>query len=226
MGRNLTIEIRAPDGYLNATGIGHKAAKNRRFKDWERQKTTIELMQQILKSRTSITRENEPAASGSLPLLDPHASGSILPVDPCASEGSVSSDSLSDLEAPAVNPFASLIIRDMNQPNGKRAIWIHPDLAIDFVKWVAPAFKLAVSRHIQSYMRGEVTTEDSQAVAQAIAKSSKAGTKQLTLAGQPVTMAKEVPAADESCRLYVWFVMMKQNIGLYTHSINFMPRQP
>ena len=57
-----------------------------------------------------------------------------------------------------------LVQTDSHLPNGQRATWIHPDLAIPYVAWAAPAFDLKVSRHIQAFMRGEVTTEQSLAV--------------------------------------------------------------
>ena len=61
-----------------------------------------------------------------------------------------------------------LVDVDLSGANGERATWIHPDLAIPYVTWVAPEFELAVSRHIKAFMKVEVTTEQSLAVRELI----------------------------------------------------------
>ena len=62
-------------------------------------------------------------------------------------------------------PAEDVVCYDAHAPVGQRFTWIHPDLAVPYVAWVAPAFELAVSRHMQAYMRGEVTTEAYEEVA-------------------------------------------------------------
>lgn len=69
-----------------------------------------------------------------------------------------------------------LVSIDTHKPVGQRFTWIHPDLAVPYVAWVAPAFELAVSRHIQAFMRGEVTTEQSQEVKAQIEKGKSVET--------------------------------------------------
>ncbi len=63
----------------------------------------------------------------------------------------------------AGNP-ADLVQHVMTGPNEMRGTWVHPHVAPDLAAWCSPSFRAAVSTLVYRYMRGQVTTEESQEV--------------------------------------------------------------
>lgn len=49
--------------------------------------------------------------------------------------------------------------------------WVHPRVAIRLTEWCSVKFSVETTGVIYRYMRGEVTTEESQALAQTITGS-------------------------------------------------------
>lgn len=58
-----------------------------------------------------------------------------------------------------------LVITSMGRNGGT---WVHPDVGIELAGWCSVKFKVQVIGLVRRYMRGEVTTEESTQVAQAI----------------------------------------------------------
>lgn len=56
--------------------------------------------------------------------------------------------------------------------NETRGTWVHPRVAIDLAQWISPSFKVAVVTLVERYATGQVTTEESRAVAENIAAGS------------------------------------------------------
>lgn len=125
-GKQLIIEIRTCDKYVNATRIGQLAGDAKKWAFFERSERCQNLIKQLEIDPARLQKRN----------LEP-------------------------------------VMVDRNKPINERFTWIHPDLVVPYVAWVAPAFELAVSRHIQAFMNGEVTTEQSKAIKTQIDKGKK-----------------------------------------------------
>lgn len=60
------------------------------------------------------------------------------------------------------------LIKATDGGNGDRHSWVHPRVAINLAQWISPEFDVAVSGVVHRYLTGQVTTEESQAVALAL----------------------------------------------------------
>lgn len=58
-----------------------------------------------------------------------------------------------------------LIKKEMDRPNGERATWVHPRVAIHVAGWCSAELDVAMNDVLHRYMTGKVTTEESMAVA-------------------------------------------------------------
>ncbi len=89
----------------------------------------------------------------------------------------------------SVKISTDLLIRTVSSgKNENRGTFIHPRVAINLAQWISPEFDVAVSELVDRYVNGEVTTEESQTVAETIAKTKRKGKK---------------PVYDDSCDIYV-----------------------
>jgi hypothetical protein len=50
--------------------------------------------------------------------------------------------------------------------------WAHPDVAVDCAMWCSPNFGIAVSRLVQKFMSGKLTTEESEATSSQLASAA------------------------------------------------------
>lgn len=57
------------------------------------------------------------------------------------------------------------VVMDINGPGDNRQSWIHPTLAVELLAWCNRKFRVRAACVIQRYMTGQVTTEESRAVA-------------------------------------------------------------
>lgn len=61
-------------------------------------------------------------------------------------------------------PIVELVVQQ-HSGNGGRHTWVHPQIAINLAAWCSAEFDAAVSSLVFRYMTGQVTTEESRAVA-------------------------------------------------------------
>ena len=62
-------------------------------------------------------------------------------------------------------PSIDLIRTTTSGPNHLRGTWIHHRLAIHLAQWVSPLFAVKITELVDRYVRGEITTAESRAVA-------------------------------------------------------------
>src|SRR5215217_4340652 len=76
-----------------------------------------------------------------------------------------------------------LLVRQITDgPNNSRGTWVHPRIAINLASWISAVFEVKVSGTIERYIRGEITTEESQAAANIVSGSMcTAGNQAVTL---------------------------------------------
>lgn len=75
---------------------------------------------------------------------------------------------IASLERWAGIPADLLISAICTGPNHLRGTFVHPDIAINLAQWISPDFAIAVSQLVRRYASGNITTEESQAMAAAI----------------------------------------------------------
>lgn len=135
----VTVEIRTSDGFVNATKMAQSAGKE--WKNYFKSDNTRSFLAQLSRSLSVSTVPGgaDPSAHGT----DPIGSGSV-------------SQAL----------YSKVVCSIMNGCNGSRGTWVHPQVAIDFARWISPKFAVAVTDIIFRYATGKVTTSESQNAAQ------------------------------------------------------------
>lgn len=93
---------------------------------------------------------------------------------------------LNQLRRSVSNVTDHLIDSITTGPNSERGTWVHPQVAIHLAQWLSPEFAVAVTELVLRYSKGEVTTEESQALAADIAAAKR-----------PVPDFDEVTTVDE-----------------------------
>ena len=70
-------------------------------------------------------------------------------------------------------PVHDLLYFDADAPNGKRATWIHEDAVIHLAIWISDTFAVQANKVVKRYLKGEITTEESQAAAAALKQQQR-----------------------------------------------------
>jgi hypothetical protein len=72
---------------------------------------------------------------------------------------------LKELSSNTGIPVLDLVISKRGGGTTNTGTWVHPDVAIDVASWCSTKFQVAVAKLVRRYMSGELTTEESKAVA-------------------------------------------------------------
>ena len=70
-------------------------------------------------------------------------------------------EATSRLEGIPVNELKVVV---MTGPNELRGTWVHEDVALELARWLSHEFGAYMRRVFRRYIRGEITTEESQGV--------------------------------------------------------------
>ena len=152
-GNELVIELRQ-DGFVNAARIAQAFGAGKHFCDYSKANRAALGSSEVASGKLQSDVEDGGGPSN----------GNNFEVDAEDGEPGMEDEN---------NAWGKLVLVDVNGGTEERITWIHLDLVVPYVAWAEPAFELAVSHHLQAFMRdtpphAHITTEQSQVVRDSI----------------------------------------------------------
>lgn len=152
-GSKIEIEIRRPDGYVNASMLCQEMGKE--WKNYYAVARNKEFLKELSKVE-KIPVENLPAGKPASTFPPHNLAAGIL--------ASTNSAGNSRGEGPGLE--RCLVESGKNR---FQHTWVHPDVAIHLAQWADSRFGVAVSRLVRRYQTGQVTTEESVVASKTLA---------------------------------------------------------